>query len=83
MRNPENSHRDLTTLFDNQSSITSDQWMNSAEAAQYLRISEKTLMNNCSCGRIPYYKLGRSNRYLKSELDRLLLSNKRGGNYGN
>jgi excisionase family DNA binding protein len=53
-------------------------WMNSTEAASYLRISVKTLMNLSSSGQIPFYKFGRRNRYRKDELDAILLENKRG-----
>lgn len=53
-------------------------WMDSSEAASYLRISVKTLMNLSSNGAIPFYKFGRRNRYLKEELDQILLQNKRG-----
>ena len=54
------------------------EWLTSKEAADYLRISEGTLRNMASNGRIPYAKLGRSNRYSRSQLNQLLLSNKRG-----
>lgn len=53
-------------------------WFNSTQAANYLKVDTFTLRNLSSNGQIPYYKLGRSNRYLKSELDRLILSNPRG-----
>lgn len=53
-------------------------WMDSSEAANYLRISVKTLMNLSSNGVVPFYKFGRRNRYLKEELDQILLQNKRG-----
>ena len=53
-------------------------WLNSNEAASYLRISVKTLMNLSSNGTIPFYKFGRRNRYRKDELDAILLQNKRG-----
>lgn len=51
-------------------------WLDSKEAAQYLKISEASLRNNVSLGKIPYYKLGRRNRYLRSELDQVMLKNK-------
>jgi excisionase family DNA binding protein len=53
-------------------------WLDSNEAASYLRISVKTLMNLSSSGTIPFYKFGRRNRYRKDELDAILLQNKRG-----
>ena len=52
-------------------------WLNTAEAAEYLSISKGQLLNLVSRGEIPYYKLGRSNRYLKKELDEILLSTRR------
>lgn len=62
--------------------IKEDEWFNSEEAAAYLKVSKKTLLNMTSSGAIPYCKLGRSNRYNKAALNRLLLDNKRGVNYG-
>lgn len=69
----------------NQSTITGSSnfiddlyFMNSQEAARFLGISTKFLMNLTSCGRVPYFKFGRSNRYLKSELVKLIFENRRG-----
>lgn len=56
----------------------SDKWLNTNEAAEYLRTSVPTLLNMCCNGSIVYYKLGRSNRFKKSDLDNLLKL-KRGG----
>ncbi|MFM6930366.1 MAG: helix-turn-helix domain-containing protein [Bdellovibrio sp.] len=58
------------------------EWLNSEEAARLLRISVKALRNMTSNGQLPFYKLGRRNRYRKDELETLLRSQKR-GNYGN
>ena len=58
------------------------EWMTTNEAADYLRISSKCLLNLSSNGKIRFYKLGRRNRYLRSELQKLLLANPRGGFYG-
>lgn len=49
-----------------------EEWLNSVEAADYLRISIKTLMNLSSNGTIPYHKFSRLNRYKKSELAQLI-----------
>lgn len=54
------------------------EWLTTNEAADYLRISPGSLRNMSSSGTIPFAKLGRRNRYLKSDLDRILLSNSRG-----
>ncbi len=55
------------------------EWLNSQEAAEYLRVSEATLRNMTSDGKIPFHKLERRNRYRKSELRDLLLRTRRGG----
>ena len=67
------------------SSLTSEyeEWLTTEEAASYLKISKRFLLNLTSNGRIPYCKFGRSNRYLQSELRQLLLAESRGGSYGN
>ncbi len=59
------------------------EWMNSDEAANYLRIPIGTLRNKTSVGEIPYAKLGRSNRYFRDDLRNLLFSQKKGGSDGN
>lgn len=53
-------------------------WLNTEQAAAYLGIPVGSLRNLTSNGRIPYYKLGRRNRYKLSDLHELLLSGKRG-----
>jgi excisionase family DNA binding protein len=58
------------------------EWLTSAEAATYLRITKRQLFNLTSNGKIPYYKFGRSNRYRKDELRQLLLAQARGGCHG-
>ena len=67
------------TLFENQ---TSEKWLTTIEAANYLRISSKCLLNLASNGGIPFYKFGRRNRYLESELKKVLLASPRGGLHG-
>lgn len=64
-------------LFDNR--IGEQEWLDTKEAAEYLRLPVGTVLNWTSEGKIPVYKLGRSNRYRLSELRSLLLSNRRGG----
>lgn len=49
-----------------------EEWLTSNEAAMYLKISTKTLMNLSCNGTINYYKFGRLNRYKKSELAQLI-----------
>jgi excisionase family DNA binding protein len=69
--------RTESKFFDN-----SSEWLTTREAAIFLRISAKALLNLCSQGKIPHYKFGRSNRYRKSELEKVLLAQPRGGLYG-
>jgi len=77
------------TLFENKidenetKNDNAEEWLNTNEAAEYLRISPARLRNLTSNGRVPYYKFQRGNRYLKGELRNLLLANRRGGFYGN
>lgn len=59
------------------------EWLTSKEAAKYLGLTERSLFNLTSNGKVPYYKFGRRNRYLLEELKALLLSNRRGAVYGN
>lgn len=63
----------------NSSSLTSkndsaEAWLTTQQAADYLGISVGSLRNRVACGEIPRRKLGRLNRYLRSELDALLVS---------
>lgn len=64
-------------------SLKTEEWMTTEEAAEYLKIPKASLLNLSSNGKVPYYKFQRRNRYLKSDLLRLLLSNRRGGFNGN
>ncbi len=74
-----------TPFFENrisQESVPEDEgseWLDTVEAAKFLRVSVATLRNMTSNGLIPYYKLGRRNRYKRSDLRSLLLQNRRGG----
>lgn len=67
------------SIFENQ---IQDQWFNTIEAAKYLKISPKCLLNLTSNGKIKYYKFGRRNRYLESDLKKLLLAQPRGVSNG-
>lgn len=69
-----------TTIPINSSLKTeSCEWLSTEEAATHLRISEHTLRNLVSMGKMPYYKFGRRLRFLKTELNEHLLRNRRGG----
>ena len=60
------------TKNENMNTDSNYTWFNTEEAADFLKMDESTLLNFVSNGAIPYYKLGRSNRYLKAELEKLL-----------
>lgn len=64
-------------------SLTTEEWLDSAEAAAYLKVSLGALRNMTSNGQVPFYKMGRRNRYRTEELRQLLLSQKRGVRNGN
>ncbi len=55
-----------------------NEWLNTVEAAELLRVPEKSLRNMTSNGMITFYKLGRRNRYRREDLEALLLSNRKG-----
>jgi excisionase family DNA binding protein len=57
------------------------EWLDTQAASSYLGMSEGSLRNMTSNGLIPYYKLGRRNRYRVTDLRELLLAQKRGGSY--
>lgn len=60
-------------FFDNQ------KWMNTKEAAEYLRISENNLRVKISRGEIPVHgRLGRNWRFRRDRLDELLNSPEQG-----
>jgi excisionase family DNA binding protein len=68
---------DKQRLFDNLI------WLDAKEAASYLRISVNALRIKACRGEIPKYKLGRTLRFKKVELDNLLESSLTGGFYDN
>ncbi len=49
-----------------------DVWMNSEEAAGFLKVSKKTLQRYRDAGKLAYSKDGRSIRYKKSDLIKYL-----------
>lgn len=62
----------LKTTMPSSFSIESEQWLTSAEVADFLKISSKTLYNLVSLGKIRRYKFGRLNRYKQSDIERLI-----------
>lgn len=73
--------RPFERFFDNQIELdeSDERFLTTDEAALYLGVTVGTVRNMVSRGELPYYKLGRRNRYKLSELKNLLQSNKRGG----
>ena len=57
-------------------------WMDTKQAAEYLSISPTRLLTLVGHGKIKYFKLGKSNRYRRKDLDELLESEPRGPIYG-
>lgn len=53
--------------------ISGEEWLSTKEAAAYLKISPRTILNLCSNGTLTYHKLGRRNRYLQDDLRVLLI----------
>jgi excisionase family DNA binding protein len=54
--------------------LESVRWLTSKEAAQYLRVSVSSLKMMVYRGQVRVRKLGRRNRFLREELDRLFTS---------
>jgi excisionase family DNA binding protein len=59
------------------------EWLTTKQAAEYLCLSMGAFRNMVSNGQIPFYKLGRRNRYRLVDLRELLLAEKRGALNGN
>lgn len=71
---PSRRKRDSKKLFEN---LT---WLTSTEAAEYLRLASVDVLRALVYQRkIPFHKLGRSLRFKKGELDRLLEASRNGG----
>ncbi|MCB9072509.1 MAG: helix-turn-helix domain-containing protein [Bdellovibrionaceae bacterium] len=78
--NDDNHGTDNISAINSGSLKIESEWLISKEAARYLGITERSLYNLTSNGKIPYYKFGKRNRYLLEDLRNLLLSQPRGGN---
>ncbi len=48
-------------------------WFTTSEAAQYLRVSVNSIKTMVYRGKIQVYKLGRRNRFLRDDLERLIV----------
>lgn len=64
---------------DNLSSLKTQEWLTTAEVAEYLRLPVGSVRNMTSNGQLTPRKLGRRNRYWLPELRELLLSQKKRG----
>lgn len=64
----------------NDSSLTSQpiEWLTTNEVSAVYKLPKKSVLNMCSNGTLPVYKLGKRNRFRRSEIDAILLQNKRG-----
>lgn len=62
-----------------QGSLEGQVWLDTKELATYLKVSVSQIHNLTSNGYLTYYKMGRRNRYLQSEIDELLLSKRIAG----
>lgn len=67
------SHGTARFLKTEDTSAHNEPWLTPKEASAHLGISLGSLRNKVSNGLIPRHKLGRLNRFLRSELDGLLL----------
>lgn len=74
LRNQAPSASTQSQLFDN----CINEWLSTKEAAAYLRITVGSLHNMSSNGLIPYYKLGKRNRYRLEDLRKTLIDSKKG-----
>lgn len=66
------------SIVTNINDLCEKKWLSTKEASIYLSVSVSRLLNLTSNGTIPYYKLSKSNRYLREELDELILSQPKG-----
>ncbi len=80
----ENSSFDNTKKINQETrSVIIEEWLDTTQAAAYLKLTVGALRNMTSNGQVPYHKLGKRNRYRVDDLRQLLLSQKRGVIYGN
>lgn len=84
MSNPNKQVTPLAQLFEslNRSDVEGfgkDEWFTTEEAAAFLKVCPFSIRNMASDGYIPYQKLGRRNRYRKSDLVKMLTSTRKGG----
>ena len=54
--------------------LAADEWLTSAEVAQYLRLSNRTVSRMIKAGRLPAKRVGRAVRIARSQLMTMLTS---------
>lgn len=76
--NCENKNSNSQKFFENKIareskfSLVDVRWLTTSEAAQYLRVSISSLKTMIYRGQVRAHKLGRRNRFLRDELERLI-----------
>ena len=60
------------TEIRNDNQMIKEKWLSSEEAAEFLKVSKKTLQRYRDAGKLAYSKDGRSIRYKKSDLIKYL-----------
>lgn len=58
------------------------EWMTAKEVSQHLKVSVGSVRNMTYMGSLPFTRIGRRVRYLRQDIDALLLENKRRSSYG-
>ncbi len=64
----------------NDGSLTTqpNEWLTTDDVSSIYKLPIQSVRNMTSNGTLPVYKLGNRNRYSRSEIDAILLQNKRG-----
>jgi excisionase family DNA binding protein len=52
-------------------SMTTDEWLTIAEASKYIKLSIPSIRNYLKSGKLPTYRMGRTIRLKRSDLDAL------------
>jgi excisionase family DNA binding protein len=74
-----NSELEIHKFFENKIayepriSLENVRWLTTSEAAQYLRVSISSLKTMVCRGQVRRHKLGRRNRFLRDELERMII----------
>ena len=56
--------------------VAEEKWVNLADVAEHLSVSQDTIRNWLKSGKIPTYKAGKQYKFRLSEIDRLLKDGK-------